>query len=147
MVESTIQIRPATLDDAARLAQLSEQLGYPVATKQILQRLNSLLRNHEHAVLVAASERGEVWGWVHVHLSRLLESAPRGELGGLVVDEQHRGQGIGAQLVQAAESWAREQGLSGMRVRSNVIRSRAHHFYEKLGYRTIKQQVTFEKSW
>jgi hypothetical protein len=33
-----------------------------------------------------------------------------------------------------------------MRVRSNVIRERAHEFYKREGYAEKKRQVVFEKS-
>jgi catechol 2,3-dioxygenase-like lactoylglutathione lyase family enzyme len=38
-------------------------------------------------------------------------------------------------------------GCEMMRVRSNVIRERAHRFYtERLGYEVVKQQMVFGKT-
>ena len=39
-----------------------------------------------------------------------------------------------------------ERGLARLRVRSNVIRERAHRFYERVGFEKIKAQAVFEKS-
>lgn len=85
-------------------------------------------------------------GWVHVFLSRLLESDPEAEIGGLVVDQHHRGLGIGQRLVEEAERWARRQRCRSVRLRSNVIRTRAHAFYERLGFKVVKSQKVFRKS-
>ena len=43
------------------------------------------------------------------------------------------------------QDWARAQGFASMRVRSNVIRERAHRFYEREGYARIKAQAVFRK--
>jgi GNAT superfamily N-acetyltransferase len=48
-------------------------------------------------------------------------------------------------LLDAAEKWARGKKCKGMSVRSNVIRDRAHAFYERQGYLHIKTQKAFRK--
>jgi hypothetical protein len=48
-------------------------------------------------------------------------------------------------LLAAAEAWAREQGFASMRVRSNVLRERAHRFYLREGYLEKKRQAVFLK--
>jgi len=46
----------------------------------------------------------------------------------------------------AAEQWARVHGFALMRVRSNVVRERAHRFYEREGYARVKTQAVFRKA-
>lgn len=105
-------------------------------------RLAALLANTDHdAVLVT----DDLTGWIHVALVQSLESAPFAEIRGLVVDEAHRGRGIGQTLVAAAEDWARSRDVNRIRVRSNVKRERTHPFYERLGYATTKSQKVFDK--
>jgi len=41
-------------------------------------------------------------------------------------------------LLAAAEDWARKHGCKEMSVRSNVIRERAHKFYERNAYEHYK---------
>ncbi len=36
--------------------------------------------------------------------------------------------------MQQAEPWAKERGCRSVRLRSNVVRPRAHTFYESLSY-------------
>jgi GNAT superfamily N-acetyltransferase len=78
-------------------------------------------------------------------MSRLLESDVRAEVNGLVVADGERSAGAGAKLLEAAEEWARKRGCRGMNVRSNVIRERAHKFYERQGYEHYKTQKAFRK--
>jgi GNAT superfamily N-acetyltransferase len=47
--------------------------------------------------------------------------------------------------VSAAETWAAKRGAKRLRVRSNVMRERAHRFYERLGYTITKRQAVFDK--
>ncbi len=138
-------IRIARADDAAALAELSTQLGYPMSIRQAQDRWALLAGSESHHVMVE-EEGGEVIGWIHVFVSLRLESDPAAEIGGLVVAEAHRNRGVGGRLVAAAEGWASERGLSRMRVRSRVEREAAHRFYELGGYRRIKRQQVLEKA-
>jgi ribosomal protein S18 acetylase RimI-like enzyme len=77
---------------------------------------------------------------------RTIASNPRVEIGGLVVDESCRSQGVGRLLMARVEEWARSNGFTEARLRSNVIRESAHLFYENLGYRVNKTQKSFLKT-
>ena len=137
-----MRIRPMTAADAPRVADLTTQLGYPTDPEETVQRLSAL--DDRHAALVA-DEGGRAIGWVHVTLVTSLVSGMKGDIGGLVVDESHRSGGVGAELLAAAEAWARERGAGRMVVRSRVARERAHRFYAREGYELIKTSHVFEK--
>jgi GNAT superfamily N-acetyltransferase len=142
---ASIRIRKARRDDATRIAQLSGELGYPASAEEIGARLRQLTPAAKHAVFVAESPDAGLIGWVHVSMSHLLESDTRAEVNGLIVAEGQRSAGAGAKLLQAAEEWARTRGCKDMNVRSNVIRERAHKFYEAHGYEQYKTQKAFRK--
>ena len=141
-----VRIRKARLADAHAVAELSRQLGYPTAEKEMAQRLSKLLRMRLNLILIAETSAHQTIGWLHVSVTALLEVPLRAEVNGLVVDENQRSQGAGALLLQAAERWARLQGCESMSVRSNVIRERAHEFYVRNGYEHYKTQKSFRKS-
>jgi GNAT superfamily N-acetyltransferase len=107
-------------------------------------RLRRLKPANNNAVFVAESN-GQVLGWLHVSASYLLELPQRAEVNGLVVAEAHRSLGAGARLLDAAEAWARKKKCVSMSVRSNVLRNRAHAFYERHGYEHYKTQKAFRK--
>jgi GNAT superfamily N-acetyltransferase len=140
-----IAVRRATAADGPRLAELSEILGYPVASFTLSLRLERLLARAEDAVLVAEAESGVV-GWVHGAEQELLESGRRCEILGLVVDPGYRSQGVGRRLVTAVEQWAANRGLEQMTVRSNVARAESHPFYQRLGYIRAKTQHAYRKA-
>ncbi len=139
-------IRRARAADAARLAELSGQLGYPSSAAEISKRMRKLNAASLSALFVAESQEAGVIGWAQVSVTHLLEVGTRAELNGLIVAEGQRSLGAGAKLLEAAEHWARKHGCPGMSVRSNVIRERAHKFYERQGYEHYKTQKAFRKA-
>jgi GNAT superfamily N-acetyltransferase len=143
--ENKLKIRRAKSADAPRLAELSGQLGYPASAAQLRQRLREIQPASQNAVFVAESAEDGVIGWLHVSKEALLESEMRAEVNGLVVADGHRSLGAGARLLEAGEDWARKHGCKEMSVRSNVIRERAHQFYERNGFEHYKTQKSFRK--
>jgi GNAT superfamily N-acetyltransferase len=139
-----LKIRRARPSDVARLASLAGELGYPTTTAEMKVRLRRVKPAVNNAIFVA-EDGGEVIGWTHVSVSYLLEVPLRAEINGLVVSETGRSRGTGARLLEAAENWARSKKCEGMSVRSNVIRERAHKFYERNGYEHYKTQKSFRK--
>jgi len=138
-------LRAARPGDAARLADLSRQLGYGAGEADVARRLGLLLGHADHAVLVA-EEDGEVVGWIQVSLSLLVESPLSAEVRGLVVDERFRRRGVGPLLLRAADDWARARGCARLRVPCNIVRADAHRFYEREGFREVKRQRIFERA-
>lgn len=139
-----VHYREATVQDSAEIARLSGQLGYPAASDEIERRLSFLMTCMDNVVYVAETE-GRLVGWVHAHGRYLIESPPFVEIGGLVVDSEHRGGGIGKRLMSMCEEWATASGFREMRVRSGGSRVEAHQFYRRIGYENIKMQQVFRK--
>jgi GNAT superfamily N-acetyltransferase len=144
--KQNLTTRRARASDAPRLAELSGQLGYPTTSAQMTKRMRKLKPASQNALFVAESPDAGVVGWAHVSVTYLVEVGTRAELNGLIVAEDQRSLGAGARLLDAAEGWARKHGCPSMSVRSNVIRERAHKFYERQGYENYKTQKAFRKT-
>jgi GNAT superfamily N-acetyltransferase len=142
---SELSIRRARSADATRLAVLSGELGYPTTANEMKSRLVRVKPAANNAIFVAETPDGRVIGWLHVSVSYLLEVPLRAEINSLVVSEGERSKGAGALLLEAAEDWSRKKNCTSMSVRSNVIRERAHAFYERNGYEHCKTQKSFRK--
>jgi GNAT superfamily N-acetyltransferase len=137
-------IREILPSDAEAAARLSGELGYPASAEVIEQRINQLADLPHHAVYVACIGSSVV-GWIDLAIVNHLQSDPYAEIGGLVVAETTRSNGIGGVLLCFAEDWARARGVRRVVVRSRVTRERAHAFYERAGFARVKTSAVFEK--
>jgi GNAT superfamily N-acetyltransferase len=144
-----MRIRSMTAGDAGEVAALCGQLGYPSTPAQVSHRFGLLAERPESAVFVAEDEdeaMERIAGFVHVQGRLAVESDPRAEIAGLVVDETRRGAGVGRALLDAAERWAADRGYDEVTLHSNVVRERAHRFYQSLGYEMTKSSHVFHKA-
>jgi GNAT superfamily N-acetyltransferase len=131
---TSARIRPAVLDDAPAIAGLLTELGYPTDPAAMRTRLAALLAEPDQASLVADAGDGVV-GLTGVRLERGFElDGHYARLLVLVVADRHRGQGVGAQLLAAVETWAAEHGASLVLLTSATRRLDAHRFYLRHGY-------------
>lgn len=128
------------------MAGLADQLGYVVSPQDLAERLAALDGVEESAIMVAADEADRAIGWVHVELKRTLLAPRSAQIMGLVVDADARNDGVGRDLLRAAEAWAAARGCEHMLVGSRVTRERAHRFYLREGYVVQKTSYFFEKA-
>jgi predicted N-acetyltransferase YhbS len=138
-------IRRAQVGDGKALAQLAGQLGYPMRKSEVERQLVLLAKEEGHAVFVAELPGHGIVGWIQMMPRQLLYSPGLTEIGGLVVDAQHRRKGVGRALIHAGEQWAKAKGYSRIVVRSNAVRKEAHDFYPSLGYSPVKTQKVYRK--
>jgi N-acetylglutamate synthase-like GNAT family acetyltransferase len=141
-----VEIRKATQEDAETIAELATALGYPSSGAEVLDRLAVTLDRPDHFVAVAEDSGGQVVGWVHACEELRIESDRKVEVAGLVVRERERGNGVGLMLLKSAEAWAAGIGVRRIRLRSNVLRERAHAFFARAGYSSTKTSHVFDKS-
>lgn len=141
-----MKVRTATAADAEQITALCNQLGYSASSEQVVERIKAIQHLDDHSLLVAQGSERRLLGWVHIHLFPLVVSELEAEIGGLIVDEEYRGQGIGKLLMKHAEEWSCKRGCQGLRLRSNIIRENAHAFYERIGYEKTKTQWVFRKA-
>ena len=134
MVNGSLLIRDANPGDAIAIAELNAVLGYPAPAERIPDRLLRLTASQGSTALVA--ELGtRVVGIVTAQLvPSIHDDAPVAWITTLVVATEVQGQGIGRQLVAAAEAWAHAGGAMRIAVTSRTHRVEAHRFYEGLGY-------------
>ncbi len=130
-----MRIRRAHPTDAAAVNALLHQLGYEqhdtVATVSRIQ----IWSDDPAAAAYVAEADGDLLGVVAVHSYPFFQLAgSSGRIVALVVLDQARGQGIGRQLMTAAESFAARRGCVRMEVTSGDHRQGAHEFYRRCGY-------------
>ena len=136
-------VRRITADDAGEVATLCNQLGYTVTSAQARDHIAAVLNTPTADGFVAIDD-DEVVGWIGVARNVQIQSPPYCEIRGLIVDASHRNTGIGRLLIGRAKEWAKDQGLSTLRLRCNLIRIDTHEYYRHLQFREIKDQKIFE---
>lgn len=140
-------IRVARSSDSEALAALNrEAMGYEYPAEATRRQLEQLLASPFHAVRVA-EQNGRVVGYVHAQIYELLYAPVLADIMGLAVAASCRRQGVGRQLLAAAEEWARHIDAHGMRLVSGSERVGAHAFYEACGYASRKTQRNYKKMW
>lgn len=71
---------------------------------------------------------------------------PVGYVEGWYVVESHRGQGVGAALLRAAEDWARAQGCREMASDTQITNTLSQRVHESLGFEAVERAILYRKS-
>jgi len=142
--QAPTRIRPPIPSDAAALAALAGELGYPTSAEALLGRLVAL-HPTDAAVMVATDAADRPIGWCHVELRRTLVEPLSALVMGMVVAEGHRSSRIGSQLLEAVERWAGARGCERMVIATRLTRERAHAFYTREGYAVSKASYFLTK--
>jgi GNAT superfamily N-acetyltransferase len=125
-------VRAASVADAAQVAELFAELGYPMDEGEAARRL---ARGPESAFV--AGDGGRLLGLMTICRQQLIVHArPTARVTALVVRSEARRRGVGAALMARAVEWAREAGCEGVELTSGKRpeRAAAHRFYEGLGF-------------
>jgi ribosomal protein S18 acetylase RimI-like enzyme len=123
-------LRPSDLPVAKELLR---QLGYEIEDTELASRIERVLGNASHFAAVA--EHGSaVCGLVHTYERSALEKAHEVVVQSLVVDRRARKEGVGKELMAAAEVWASARGVQKVVLHTRVDRDDARSFYERIGY-------------
>jgi aminoglycoside 6'-N-acetyltransferase I len=149
-----VLIRPAVPSDLEGLADLCFALWPESPREEHRQELTAILAGRNPSTLpllhfVAETEEGRLIGFLEVGLRSHADccdvAQPVGYIEGWYVVEAWRRQGVGRQLLAAAEEWARGQGCREMASDSlleNALSERAHR---ALGYEVVGRSVLYRK--
>lgn len=136
MMAAMISVRDAAAGDAAAMAELLTELGYPSRPQAVRERLRALASGAGRAV-VAVDRGGRVVGLATYDAwFAFAEGSRVCRLSALVVDRRATRGGIGRALVAEVERRARHLGCDLVEVSSGRRdeRAGAHRFYDALGY-------------
>lgn len=153
----TITIRPATLEDYDAVKTLFEYVDqvHAEALPDLFQQSEEPARSQEwfaqmsespDACLFVAEHQGLLVGMV---LCTLRSSptfplfVPRryGHINELIVRESFQRQGIGQRLIQRIHEWVHSLGIMELELDVYEFNTRAHRFYEHLGYQTMRRTM------
>jgi aminoglycoside 6'-N-acetyltransferase I len=142
-------IRRAVADDLQEWLRMRLELWPHHGDAEHLAEMNDFLAHpDETPVFVAARVNGGLGGFLEAGTRGYGEgcdTAPVGYIEGWFVDADLREQGVGRLLVEAAEAWARERGLTEMAsdcLLDNRVSELAHL---ALGYEEVERAIHFRK--
>ena len=129
-----VAIREASDEDAEAISELLGQLGYPSDAAAVRRRIANMRADGNQWTLIAEVD-AEVVGMATIVVRHLINrDEPFGRLAAVVVRDGWRSRGIGAALLAKTEEICRACGCSAIEVTSALTRTRAHAFYERLGF-------------
>jgi GNAT superfamily N-acetyltransferase len=129
-----VTARAAAADDAAAIARLLTELGYPHSADEARSRLEAWIGGERRLLLVATEDDAPI-GLVAVAALPYLERAGSwARIVALAVAASHRRRGVGRTLVAAAEEAAVRWGCVTIEATSARRRLESHPFYLGLGY-------------
>ncbi len=141
-------LRDAKAGDVEEVYELSRQLAAALGDSEprreaVSQRLLELLQEPRSQVLVI-EEEGQVRGMAALWIKPdLAHGDTVVEVPTLVVDEDHRGYGVGRLLIEGVREIAREHGATLIELVATRDNSSAQAFYRALGF-TETDHITLE---
>lgn len=150
-------IRPAMIDDYDRVVGVFAEVEelHRAALPNIMRRADGPALDHafyatvladESATWLVAERAGEIVGSVHVAIAHSPERpflVPRryAHVHTLAVLVACQGSGVGRALMEQAERWAAERGVTEVELNVWEFNQGAIAFYERLGYTTERRTM------
>ena len=137
--------------DLAEWMRMRRELWPDLPADEAAQRADCeawLTRRNSIVLVAERAEATGLCGFIEVgerEFADGCEMSPVAYLEGWFVDQELRGQGIGRQLVQAAEEWARANGyreFASDALLENIASQRAH---TSLGFTEMERAVRYAK--
>jgi glucosamine-phosphate N-acetyltransferase len=131
-----MNIRKGTVDDFEQVFALLPQL-WPNAklNKKKIRLVFSRSVNSEHQQYLCAIERKVIVGFCSLSIrNSLWQQGFIAHIDEIIVDQAHRGQGIGTQLMTKALKIAAKTGCARVELDSAFYRKQTHVFYDQLGF-------------
>ncbi len=146
-----IRIEPATAHDLDALGGLLQQLfaieaDFHFDVAKTGRALQQLIDDNRACVLVAR-EDDKVIGMCTAQLViSTAEGAYSAWVEDVVIDSQHRGKGLGKQLLNVLEEWAKGQGATRLQLLADMQNEPALEFYRHNGWQQLQLQAWRKKT-
>lgn len=143
-IPSDIIVRRAVRTDLPRIVELLQQesiagevredVGPPLPGRY-RDAFAAIERDENNAIFVAEIAGMVVGAFQRTFIQHLQRGGERvAEIESVIVDEAHRGRGVGGVMMRWGLDEARAAGCTRVQLTSNVARKDAHRFYERLGF-------------
>ena len=135
-----VLIRDARESDIPRIEKLMAELIEAVDAQESLdmsmvaENCRILLNNADSHILVAEMD-GSVIGAINLSVRKtIIHPEASGLIDEIVVAREHRGKGIGRELINAAVEKCKQLGCCEIEVSTEITNTRARNFYKSFGF-------------
>lgn len=132
-----IHIRRAAKADLPAVVRLHHQIDAEAPiSEENAARIFAVMNTYPDCGIFVAETDGVITGTFTLLVMDKLghNGKPAGVVDDVVVDGDRRGQGIGREMMRFAIDYCRARGCYKVALSSNVKRTDAHAFYERLGF-------------
>ncbi len=142
-------IRPVEPGDYDEWLRMRLLLWPEHSPEELRVEMVEIVSDRTNATYVAVRLDGSLGGFIETSQRKYAEAcrtSPVGYIEGWYVDPDLRVQGIGRQLVSAAEAWAKASGLSEMASDCELDNQVSLNAHLALGYEEVERLIQFRKS-
>ena len=141
-------VRPVETRDRAEWLRMRQTLWTDDDTLEAGIEAHFAAPKSDLIVLMAEDASGKLIGFAEVGTRAYAEgcdTSPVGFLEGWFVEEHARGSGVGRALVRAAETWARDRGLTEFGSDTGLDNEASIRAHQALGFSETERLVCFLK--
>ncbi|GAB3547017.1 aminoglycoside 6'-N-acetyltransferase [Spirosoma fluminis] len=142
-------ILPVTQTDAYDWLQLALELWPDYEPEEMEDVTNAIAQSPKETAFIVRDESGTAIGFLNLSLRHdYVPGAthkPVAFVEGLYVRPAYQQQGIGRQLIERAEQWAREQGCRELASDALLDNVASAEFHNKVGFREEERTIFFIK--
>src|SRR5690606_18801846 len=143
-------IRPRIATDDPEWLRMRRELWPDGTAADHLQDMANWMARADTVVLVAVRRGGiHLGGFAEVGTRPYADgckSSPVAYLEGWYVDADLRRQGVGVELILAAEAWARSKGLTEFASDALLENTTSHRAHEAVGFLEVERAVRYRKA-
>lgn len=140
--------REINIADTPEVAEICKAaLGYDVDIESVKRQIEKLTNDKKQHIIIGFEDEstGKIIGFVHAQVYESFYSDLGLNILGLAVNPNFQGRGIGRELMNKLENYAKDNNIGFIRLNSAMKREEAHNFYEHIGYICDKVQKRFIK--
>lgn len=109
-----------------------------------LNSLNCVLKDN-NSKIITAYKGNEIVGYAQIFKVFSLGFGNYYEIDQILVMEDERKNGVGKKIIRMIEDIAKKENIFDVRLNSQIYRTKAHIFYENIGYEYYKVSKFYKK--
>lgn len=141
-------IRKARVEDAGKIASLAIQMWESHTIEELTQEFCDYM-NKESGIIFLAISDGCAVGFAQCGLRydyvEGTDSSPVGYLEGIFVVGEYRKRGLGKDMLETCQKWAKEQGCTEFASDCELFNEDSLKFHLKLGFTEANRIICFTK--